>query len=178
MRRLMQIILALAMLVMVAGLATAACGSVPADTEQSILAYVNAQRQANGLTPMTLDTSLSAIARAHSSDMVNRNYFSHTNPEGLGPTQRAERAGYNVRKQVAPNSYRVGIGENLGIMPTGNVRGYGYIGNDGDSVARALVTMWMNSPGHKANILNPQFDRIGIGVAAKGTWYYGTQTFF
>ena len=63
-------------------------------------------------------------------------------------------------------------------MPTGNVVGHGYVNNDPESVARAMVQAWMESPGHRENILRTQYARIGVGVAYDGTlYYYGTQNF-
>ena len=63
-------------------------------------------------------------------------------------------------------------------MPTGNVVGQGYVNNDAQSIAQAMVQSWMNSPGHRENILNAKYARIGVGVAYDGTLYYlGTQDF-
>lgn len=63
-------------------------------------------------------------------------------------------------------------------MPTGNIIGIGYVSHDPDSIATAQVQSWMSSPGHRANILNPQYDRIGVGVAYDGFYYLSTQNFY
>jgi uncharacterized protein YkwD len=64
------------------------------------------------------------------------------------------------------------------MMPIGNVQGYGYVGNDADSVAKAVVESWMNSPGHRANILNTGYEKLGVGVGFNGKDYYLTQDFW
>jgi len=71
----------------------------------------------------------------------------------------------------------VGIGENIGMMPTGNVEGNGYVISSND-VANAMMKGWMNSPGHRANILESDYNFIGVGVAYNGyNTYYLTQDF-
>ncbi|MDD1655481.1 MAG: CAP domain-containing protein, partial [Methanomicrobiales archaeon] len=74
--------------------------------------------------------------------------------------------------------YAEGIGENINQMPTGNVIGYGVVNNDAESIGRATVTAFMNSPGHRANILKSQYSNLGVGVAYDGTYYYTTQNFW
>lgn len=75
------------------------------------------------------------------------------------------------------SAYGYGIAENLGKMPTGNVQGAGYVNDDADSIAKALVDGWMESPGHRENLLEPAYSVIGVGVAYDGTYYYATQNF-
>jgi uncharacterized protein YkwD len=149
----------------------------PGTIEQTILLYTNQERQQQGLPVLAWDASLAAIARAHSTDMAEHGFFSHTNPAGQDPTARAVAAGYSVRRDLGGLRYSLGIGENIGKMPTGNVVGHGYVNNDPESIARATVQAWMESPGHRENILNAQYARIGIGVAYDGTYYFGTQDF-
>jgi uncharacterized protein YkwD len=104
--------------------------------------------------------------------------MSHTNLHGQDPTARAVAAGYSVQRSLGGGWYSTGIGENIDMMPTGNVVGHGYVNNDPQSVAQAMVTAWMNSPGHRANILHNQYARLGVGVAYDGRlYYYGTQNF-
>lgn len=147
------------------------------DIELTIFVETNNQRTENGLSPLKLDDQLSSIARAHSADMAQNNFFSHTNLQGEDPTARAIRAGYNVNKYLGAGWYSNGIGENIDKMPTGNVEGMGYVSNDAKSVAKAVVESWMESPGHRENILNSQYDTIGVGVAYDGTYYLCTQDF-
>jgi uncharacterized protein YkwD len=145
--------------------------------EQRIFAYTNQERQQQGLPALQWDEALASIARDHSQDMATNNFFSHTNLRGQDPTERASAAGYAIRRDLGGNRYSVGIGENIGKMPTGNVIGQGYVNNDPESIARAMVQAWMESPGHRQNILNTQYVRIGVGVAYDGTYYLGTQNF-
>ena len=85
---------------------------------------------------------------------------------------------YNIRKEMGGGWYQLGIAENIGQMPTGNVLGIGYVSNEPDSIAKAQVKAWMNSPGHRANILGTDYDRIGVGVAYDGFEYVLTQNFY
>lgn len=112
------------------------------DLEQRMLELVNSERVANGLQPLAADPELTEVARRHSADMFARGYFAHDTPEGLTPFDRMEQA--NVRFLTA--------GENLALAPTVTVAHTGL----------------MNSPGHRANILRPQFGRVGIGIMDGG----------
>jgi uncharacterized protein YkwD len=146
--------------------------------ERLIYEKTNAERKAQGLRELTWDSSLAIIAQEHSMDMAQNKFFSHTNLNGEDPTMRAIRHGYNVRKELAGGWYSEGIAENIGEMPTGNVIGIGYVSHDPESIATAQVQSWMGSPGHIANILDPQYDRIGVGVAYDGFYYLSTQDFY
>ena len=112
------------------------------DLEQQMLDLVNRERQSAGLHPLAPDPELTEVARRHSADMFARGYFAHDTPEGLSPFDRMRDA--NVRFLTA--------GENLALAPTISVAHNGL----------------MNSPGHRANILRPQFGRLGIGVMDGG----------
>jgi uncharacterized protein YkwD len=148
------------------------------EIEKMILQYTNEERVKVGISALKLDSKLSDIARAHSEDMVTNDFFEHTNLIGDGPDERSEKAGYNIRKVLGSGTYQIGVGENIGMMATGNIVGVGYVSNDVDSIARAEVDSWMDSPGHRANILNLEYDVIGIGVAYDGSLYYfSTQDF-
>ena len=146
--------------------------------EQAVVSLTNQERQTKGLPALQWDGALASIARAHSQDMAANSFMSHTNLRGQDPTARAVAAGYDVRRSLGGGYYTTGIGENIDMMPTGNVIGHGYVNNDPQSVAQAMVQAWMNSPGHRENILRTQYARIGVGVAYDGTlYYYGTQNF-
>jgi uncharacterized protein YkwD len=119
-------------------------GTVDEKAEQEMFAMVNAQRVNQGLAPLTISTSLSDLALAHSDDMFKRGYFSHYTPEGLSPFDRMEKA--RISYQYA--------GENLALAPSTQLAMQGL----------------MNSPGHRANILNPNFHQIGIGVIDGGIY--------
>src|SRR6266550_2427100 len=112
------------------------------DLEARMLELVNKERVTAGLRPLTADPELTAVARKHSADMFARGYFAHDTPEGLDPFARMREA--NVRFVTA--------GENLALAPTVQVAHRGL----------------MNSPGHRANILQPQFGRVGIGIMDGG----------
>ena len=139
-----------------------------AQLEVMVHAGINKERARNGgVRPLQWDERLATVARAHSEDMASRNYFSHDSPEGLGPSDRARRAGYSCRK-----SSHVGLGENISIE---------FASNNLDEVALEAVRSWMNSPGHRFNLLDSQFHRTGVG-AAYGKWrgynaVYFTQVF-
>ena len=147
------------------------------EVEQAILRYTNVQRVNNNLNVLKWDEDLAKIARDHSLDQAENNYFSHTDLTGGDPTDRAVKAGYNVHKELGGGWYSDGIAENIGKMPTGDVVGVGYVSSDPDSIAKAQVDSWMRSPGHRANILNGEYIVLGVGVAYDGLYYVSTQNF-
>jgi serine protease len=120
--------------------------------EAQVVALTNEQRTANGCGAARTDDRLTAAARAHSADMVAKNFFDHTGSDGSNFVTRATRAGYTAAS-----------GENIA---------YGY------RTPQEVVTGWMNSSGHRANILNCQSIAIGVGLVTKtdGTPYW-TQVF-
>lgn len=118
--------------------------------EQQVVTLVNSQRAANGLAPLTLSTELSNVARLKSQDMHNNNYFAHESPTYGSPFEMMKSFGI---------SYRT-AGENIAM-------GYG--------TPEAVMNAWMNSPGHRANILDASYTQIGVGYVADGN--YWTQEF-
>ncbi|MET9570024.1 CAP domain-containing protein [Streptomyces virginiae] len=125
--------------------APAASGSVAA-----VLALVNQERAAAGCQAVTLNAKLTKAAQDHSADMAANSNMSHTGSDGSDPGARITRAGY------AWSTY----GENVA---------YGY------STPEKVMEGWMNSPGHRENILNCSFKEIGIGLAQPN--HYWTQDF-
>jgi uncharacterized protein YkwD len=128
-------------------------GATPAQasTEQltdSTLCLLNAQRARRGVRPLRADGRLALAAERHASDMERRHYFSHSSRDGSTFVDRIRRAGYLRR---ASSWF---VGENL-AWGAGRNR----------STPRGIVAAWMASPPHRANILNPRFREIGIGVA-------------
>ena len=113
--------------------------------EAQMFALINQARASNGLAPFTLDPALADVARRHSADMVARGYFAHTNPEGLSPFDRMAAAGITYRAAA----------ENIGWA--------------GDAVLAHNALM--NSPAHRANLLNPQLGRIGVGIVRKDSMH-------
>ena len=118
--------------------------------ENEVIRLVNEIRVENGLKPLTANWELSRIARYKSEDMSNNRYFSHTSPTYGTPFQMIKAFGLSYRS----------AGENIA---------YGY------GTPAAVVNGWMNSSGHRANILNASYTQIGVGYCAGGK--YWTQMF-
>ena len=109
-------------------------------SDSSLLASTNAQRTADKENQLTIDPLLSRAAQAKADDMVAANYWSHTSPDGKTPWTFIAASGYSYQR----------AGENLA---------YGFNG------ANQTIDGWMNSPEHRANILNAQYQNVGFGVA-------------
>ncbi|WEO99270.1 CAP domain-containing protein [Streptomyces sp. FXJ1.172] len=112
-------------------------------TAAEAVALTNGERRRAGLPPLAVDPLLTAAAQAHCADMVARDFYDHTCPDGSRPWDRAAAAG----------SRRRTIGENIAC---------------GQRSPAEVVTGWMNSPGHRANILKREFGHIGVGFAGGG----------
>ena len=125
--------------------------------ESAELQLHNAERARNGLAGFCVHPRLVDAARAHSQDMLARNYFSHTSPDGRSFVDRVNGAGYAGWTNLAENI----------------AWGSGSLGDPS-----AIFTNWMNSSGHRANILNPNLREIGIGVVS-GTFqgYAGARVY-
>ncbi|MBQ0996527.1 sigma-70 family RNA polymerase sigma factor [Streptomyces sp. RK62] len=124
----------------------------PSGTVGQVVALVNKERATAGCGPLAEDSLLDKSAQEHSADMAARDFFDHTNPDGADPGQRITAAGYRW------STY----GENIAM---------------GQQTPEAVMESWMNSPGHRANILNCSFKDIGVGVheGPGGPWW--TQNF-
>lgn len=125
--------------------------SAQAAAEAEVLKLVNVERAKVGCTPVAANSALTELAEAFSGDMAARGFFDHTDPDGATPWDRAAKAAVT------------GLGgENIAR---------------GQSDAAAVMEAWMNSPGHRANILNCDFKTLGVGVhlAPGGPWW--TQDF-
>lgn len=121
--------------------------------QQQVLDLVNAERAKRGISALTLDSSLSSVATKKSQDMVNKNYFDHTSPTYGSP--------FDMMKQFGI-SYRT-AGENIA---------------KGQKTPQEVVAAWMNSEGHRKNILNPNFTNLGVGIAKDSNkTTYWTQMF-
>ena len=122
-------------------------------TATEVVDLTNRERARAGLRPLAVDPALTAAAQAYSADMAARAFYSHTSPEGSQPWDRAAAAGSRMRA----------IGENIAC---------------GQRSPAEVVEGWMNSPGHRANILKRDFTHIGIGFAGGGpAGTYWTQLF-
>ncbi len=118
--------------------------------EQEVIRLVNEIRVENGLKALTYDWELGRVARYKSQDMKDNQYFSHTSPVYGTPFQMIKNFGISYRS----------AGENI-------AKGY--------STPQAVVNGWMNSSGHRANILNANYTHIGVGYVSSGN--YWTQMF-
>ncbi|HEX5430237.1 MAG TPA: CAP domain-containing protein [Patescibacteria group bacterium] len=104
-----------------------------------IMSMVNADRVSQGLPRLDLDPTLNLAALAKADDMITNHYFAHTSPDGVAPWYWIKNVGYNY-------SY---AGENLAL---------------GFQDASDLMNSWMNSPDHRANILSPNYQDMGLAV--------------
>lgn len=118
--------------------------------ENEVVRLVNEIRVENGLKALTANWELSRVARIKSQDMVDNRYFSHTSPVYGSPFQMIKAFGLTYRT----------VGKNIAY---------------GQRTPQAVVNGWMNSSGHRANILNASYTQIGVGYAANG--HYWTQMF-
>lgn len=126
------------------------CGSAE---ETEVVNLLNQERAKNGLSALTCDAKGITVARAHSQDMCDRGYFSHYTPEGKAPWDRLAEGGVQFSS----------AGENIAM---------------GYSTPQAVHTGWMNSSGHRENMLTPNWTRVGVGmIRCKGTTPYWTEVF-
>lgn len=117
-----------------------------------VVRLVNVARAGAGCAPLRVDSRLTAAARLHSEDMARQDYFSHTSLDGRSPWDRIEAQGYTA-----------GSGENIAA---------------GYTTPAAVMTAWMNSAGHRANILACSSRAIGVGIGYGGSYgTYWTQDF-
>lgn len=114
---------------------------------QATLCVLNAARERHGVRPLRMNRRLSRAARRHARDMVRRNYFAHDSLGGATFVDRIRHSGY------LRNAGAWFVGENIAW------------GSHHYSSPRSIGRMWMNSPGHRGNILNGRFRDIGIGLA-------------
>lgn len=129
--------------------------NTPANTsniESEVLRLVNIERTKEGLSPLKISNELSSVANKKSQDMADNNYFSHTSPTYGSPFDMMKQFGINYTS----------AGENI-------AQGY--------SSAESVMNGWMNSPGHRANILSSNFGTLGVGYVNKGGTTYWTQMF-
>lgn len=121
--------------------------------ESQVVKLVNVERSKQGLQPLTENWQLSRVARYKSADMAAKNYFSHTSPTYGSPFRMMESFGIKYSS----------AGENIAY---------------GQKTPQQVMTAWMNSPGHRSNIMSPSYTQIGVGYATNksGTPYW-TQMF-
>jgi uncharacterized protein YkwD len=147
---------ALALLLVAAATASAACRNAGASTESATnralvnatLCVLNAHRARHDLSALRLNRKLSTAARRHSRAMVRERFFSHDSPNGASFVDRIRATGYLEGAQSWS------VGENIAY------------GSGSRSTPRSIGRAWINSRGHRANILSGSFREIGIGIAA------------
>lgn len=120
--------------------------------EKEVVLLVNQARSNYGLKPLKIDYSVSKVARLKSEDMKKKLYFSHTSPTYGSPFDMLKQFGISYKR----------AGENIA---------------KGQKTPKDVVNAWLNSEGHRANILSKNFTHIGVGVAKKGNTPYWTQLF-
>jgi uncharacterized protein YkwD len=113
-----------------------------------VVTLTNAERAKAGCGPLAVDATLTAVAQAHSQDMATNNYFDHNSQDGRTPFDRMTAAGYRYSTAA----------ENIAA---------------GQRTPQDVMTAWMNSPGHRANILNCALKEIGVGYATASSSQYG-----
>ncbi len=120
--------------------------------EARVVTLVNAERAKAGCGAVHSDSRLAAAAQGHSDDMARRDYFAHDTPDGVDPWERARAAGYTTP-----------TGENIAM---------------GQGTAESVMDSWMNSPGHRDNIMKCGSRAIGMGLGRNGNGTpYWTQMF-
>jgi uncharacterized protein YkwD len=119
-----------------------------ATVAEATLCLLNGERADRGLATLRFDSRLQRVALAHGSDMVRHLYFSHSGRDGSQPSERIRASGYLT------NGGRWRVGENL-AWGTGEL-----------ASPKAIMAAWMNSAGHRANILQPAYREVGFGVLA------------
>ena len=131
--------------------ASSSCATLNTNFENTVIVLLNAERAKAGLGPLTAQPQLMSAARAHSVDMACKNFLSHTGSDGSSPFDRMARFGYSFSAAA----------ENV------------YAGGGPFNSPEAAVAGWMNSPGHRTNILNGVYVHIGSGYAFNDKSEYG-----
>ena len=130
-----------------------------AEVEQAIFNKVNEERTKAGVAPLTYNTTMEKYARIKSQDMGDNNYFSHTDLNGNNITAKMKADGVTYKAWGENIAYISGV-------------------TDPTALANQFMTNWMNSQGHKENILSTKFSSIGVGVYKIGNKVYATQEFY
>lgn len=138
-----------------------------AGAEAVIVRELNDVRRENDMREFSRSAGLDVRAKKHSAEMTSRGSLFHQDPAAALDSIRK-------RGEAGPS---LTWAENVGVVPVGNVKGIGAVRNSADA-GKAFVRLWMESPGHRANILNARFRNVGIGVVCDGKGsYYGTVDF-
>ncbi len=130
------------------------------EVERWIYRFTNDARRRQGLLALDRDEDLAGAARAHSDDMLVRKFFGHENPDGITVKERIPARVTSLAR----------IGENIWS-------GSGLDPSDPKMMARMIVDNWVTSPSHRANVLNPDYTHLGVGVSLKDNRITATQEF-
>lgn len=158
-----------------------------AEIERLIHERINSERTRRSLDPLSYADSLRRLGLIHSRDMAERGFFSHVNPDGEGVNDRAYRLGLTCERAIDERTTATGFGENLyrgtlftryrDIFQNGERLRREFDWKTEEDIARDVVGGWMDSPGHRANILEPLYATERIAVYVDGTDFFVTQIF-
>lgn len=142
---------------------------------------VNRVRTVRDNPPLRFDDDLASIAEAHSQDMVDREFVGHSTPTGTSVGERYDRYGYECRVSATGARRYVTAGENIAKLyygtPSKRSDGRTVTYESASELAHGAVWGWMNSPGHRENLLKSSWRREGIGVVIDGNRVLITQNF-
>ena len=138
--------------------------------EELIVEEVNDRRAEEGLAAVEPDPGIAAVARNHSADMAEREYYAHETPDGAGPADRLDEAGVDcgaVGENIATTWYREPVETEDGTERY----------DSAEALAAGLVAQWERSRPHRANMLDPRWELTGVGVETVGDEVIATQMF-
>jgi len=138
------------------------------EIEKQVHHFTNLERQKHGLEPLEYNIELSSIAKLHSLDMLERDFFEHDNPDGCDAQCRYQKSNYSCKSPTG-----VIFGENLHWWQYSD----NIFWQSSEQIGRETVASWMESPGHRENILFPLFRNEGIGVVITFQESFITQNF-
>lgn len=149
--------------------------------ERQIHRAVNNVREIRGLCSLDEDIDLRQIALDHSRDMADRNFVAHSTPTGTSMSERYDIYDYECRAPLdSPGRFATG-GENIALVhlgvPSKRSDGKAVTYETDEELAHGTVSGWMNSPGHRENLLKSYWNREGIGVVIENHRVYVTQNF-
>ena len=142
------------------------------DVEGLILTMTNDIRQKHGLNRLRREPALQSIARGHSDDMIIRKFFAHVNPDGHNIGDRVVLQHRRLIGDSGENIWRYGS-----ILEINGREEPAYIRLPPQQIAEKVISSWMDSPGHRENILRPQFTHLGVGVSMVKGEITATQNF-
>jgi len=138
------------------------------EIEKQVHHFTNLEREKHGLQTLEYNTELSKIAKIHSQDMLERDFFDHASPDGCDPACRYQKSNYSCNSQ-------------MGVIAGENLHWWHYADNifwqSPQQVGRETVASWMESPGHRENILFSMYQNEGIGVVITFQEFFITQNF-